>query len=642
MKILEGQFPEGVEWRTLIVLESGVESRLIQIIGAELARANRGEVIAVVFVREEDDASLAVAREILADMHLLVADDNKTDIFPVIIAIQNYEADLIEIVRTANIDFLIACANQYQTHDYRNIPCAVGVFRTPPNMGEEAQEKEIKLQRLLIPTSAGPNSAYALGLLLPLTPKKHITAFYVVASGLSENAETLGHERLDQVVDFVDASERIEKRIVVAESVADGIVEEAGNDYDLVIIGASEESRLDQVIFGNIPELVIEKCNKPVLVLRRSRGRINSAVNLLDWRMQAIIPRKSLSERATIYARIRRGARPETSFFVLIGLSAMIASLGLIVSSPAVVIGAMLVAPLMSPIIGTGLALVLGDTRFLRLALGAVNRGVLLTIAVSFLAGLTALGRPFTSEILARTQPSLYDLGIALFSGAAAAYALSFSSAAGALPGVAIAAALVPPLAAVGITLAAGLAAFLSGNNDNGWEYFADSLGAILLFSTNYIAISTAAAFVFFILGFRPTPSKKARIEVLRRNTQIALGMLVGIGIVLGVVSYVLARENAIERRIQIIADEQVTDVLNASLDELEIVEFRDGQLRLAMSVFSPEPIPQSQVVVLQQSMVAVLAAEDIATDLGLTISVFEYTQLDPLVLPTPIGQVLP
>jgi uncharacterized hydrophobic protein (TIGR00271 family) len=349
-----------------------------------------------------------------------------------------------------------------------------------------------------------------------------------------------------------------------------------------------------------------------------------------------------LSERATIYTRIRRGARPETSFFVLIGLSAMIASLGLIVNSPAVVIGAMLVAPLMSPIIGTGLALVLGDTRFLRLALGAVNRGLLLAIAIGMLAGLTTLGRPFSNEILARTQPNLYDLGIALFSGLAAAYALSFSSAAGALPGVAIAAALVPPLATVGITFSAGLVALLTGRMGDAGEFMTDSLGALLLFTTNFIAISTAAAFVFFILGFRPTPSQKARIEVQRRSARIALGLLVLVSVILGVTSYLLARDNNLQRHIYTISEQQVNEVLGAELDDLEIVEFRDNDLELRLTVSSPRPIPNSQVIVLQENMAEAFASEGIASTLGLTIAVFEFTELAPIVLPTPISLTPP
>jgi uncharacterized hydrophobic protein (TIGR00271 family) len=643
VKILEGQLPEGVEWRVLVVLEPGQQSRLIQQIGLELARANRGEVVAAVVVREEDKRVMEEARHKLAEMDVLLSESNAAALFPVIISGRNYESVLAEVIKEVNIDLLLVCADPITRHDYRKIPCAVGMLRTAPDAEDSAFPEARSLNRILVSTSGGPNSAYALGLLLPLTPKVELSAFYVATSRLAENDEALGHARLNQVVDFVDAGERIQKKLAIADTVAEGIIEEASDDYHLVVIGASEESRIDQVIFGNIPALVVEQCHKPVLVIRRGLGRLNNAITLLDWRMQSIVPRKTLSERAAIYARIRRGARPETSFFVLIGLSAMIASLGLIVNSPAVVIGAMLVAPLMSPIIGTGLALVLGDTRFLRLSLGAVNRGVLLAIAVGMLAGLTALNRPFSNEILARTQPSLYDLAIALFSGAAAAYALSFSQAAGALPGVAIAAALVPPLATVGITLSTALAALVSGRIGDGWDFLTDSLGALLLFTTNFIAISSAAAGVFFILGFRPTPSQKARIEVQRRNARIALGLLIAVGIVLGLTGYLLARETAMERRIYTVTEEQVAQVLSARLDELEILEYRDRHLRLGLTVFSPAPVPQSQISRLQQHMTAIFVDEGIATDLGLTIAIFEYTELPALTLPTPpVSPALP
>ncbi len=130
----------------------------------------------------------------------------------------------------------------------------------------------------------------------------------------------------------------------------------------------------------------------------------------------------------------------------------------------------------------------------MRLSLGAVGRGVLLAVAVSALAGLANLGRPLTPELLARTQPNLADLGIAVFSGLAGAFALGHSAAAGALPGVAISAALVPPLATVGVSLTGG--------------HFRESLGASLLFVTNLVAISSATALTFLLLGFRASASQ--------------------------------------------------------------------------------------------------------------------------------------
>ena len=228
----------------------------------------------------------------------------------------------------------------------------------------------------------------------------------------------------------------------------------------------------------------------------------------------------------------------------------MIAALGLIVDSPAVVIGAMLVAPLMSPIVGTGMAIVLGDARFLRLSLVAVLRGVALAVAVGALSGLLYLDRPLTAELLARTEPTLLDLAIALFSGLAGAYALSNSDAAGALPGVAIAAALVPPLATVGISLTTG--------------HEQEALGALLLFTTNFVAISSATALVFLILGFRPRIARRERHSARARNVRIAMMLLGIIAALLTTTTYRLARNSRLESHIRSVIYQSVLDVAEA------------------------------------------------------------------------------
>lgn len=639
MKIIDGQLPSEVEWRAMLVLEPGQEPGIAWQLGRGLARANRGDLVIAIQIPDREPSRLDQALATAASLRERVTDHNGNDLFVVVVEDQNRSAALVELVKRASIDLLLIIATRPDRYDYRDIPCAVGMIRmaAPATPSGNGLEDGTSFNHILLPTSGGPNSAHALGLTMLLRPEVQTTALYVATAGLGDNEEALGKERLRQVLDFVHAGEGIHTRLLIHDSVASGIVAEAcDGKYDLVVIGASEESRLDHVIFGNIPAAVVAETEKPVMVLRQNNGALSSAITALDWRLHTIFPRKSIGERAEIYARIRRGARPEMPFFVLITLSAMIASLGLIVNSPAVVIGAMLVAPLMSPMIGTGLAIVLGDTRFLRLALGAVGRGTLLAILVGFLSGLLALNRPFSDEIAARTQPTLFDLGIAIFSGAAGAYALSFSQAAGALPGVAIAAALVPPLATVGIALAAGLGALAGGRIDDGLGFLTDSLGALLLFTTNFIAISTAAAFVFFILGFRPTPSKKARREVQRRSSVLALSLLLIVTFILGLTSYVLARESAVEGRIYAITDEQVTEFLGARVDETNILGRSEGVLNLSLTVISPAVIPHSQVVELQQRLADEFSAAGIASDVALTMSVIRVTELDPLVPPTP------
>jgi uncharacterized membrane protein len=145
-----------------------------------------------------------------------------------------------------------------------------------------------------------------------------------------------------------------------------------------------------------------------------------------------------------------------------------------------------------------------------------------------------------------------------------------------AAPGVAIAAALVPPLATAGIALVAGLAALASGQVLDGRAFLGDSLGALLLFATNFIAISTAAAFVFFVLGFRPTPSRKARREIQRRSSALALSILLAVGFTLSVTSFILAA-NQPEGRIYSITTNLVKENWGAG-DNINTK--RDGETR--------------------------------------------------------------
>lgn len=181
-------------------------------------------------------------------------------------------------------------------------------------------------------------------------------------------------------------------------------------------------------------------------------------------------------------------------FGSLIVLSAAIAGFGLLANSAGVVIGAMLVAPLMTPIQALGAALVQGSARrMLSSALvilggfaGAVVTGYL--VAVIGAGGISVDALP--QEILARTAPGLLDLGIAVSAGAAGGYVIARPQVSGALPGVGIAVALVPPLATIGICLQLGMSSLASG--------------ALLLFATNLAAIVLSGAVMIAGAGFRP------------------------------------------------------------------------------------------------------------------------------------------
>ena len=214
------------------------------------------------------------------------------------------------------------------------------------------------------------------------------------------------------------------------------------------------------------------------------------------------IPQLNRDERIELSERLYEGSRCSFDYVALMVLATTIAALGLIQNSTAVVVGAMLVAPLMTPIIGAGLGVVQGNAMLVRLAGKSICIGFLVAIVTGFLIGFLAPGVALTDELMGRGAPNALDLGIAFASGLAAAYALARPNLSAALPGVAIAAALVPPIATVGISLAIGA--------------FANARGAVLLFGTNVVAIIIGAALVLHLVGIRSARPGVGRVWVSR------------------------------------------------------------------------------------------------------------------------------
>lgn len=219
--------------------------------------------------------------------------------------------------------------------------------------------------------------------------------------------------------------------------------------------------------------------------------------------------------RSLILASVARDARLDQKFLLLLVLSAAIATLGLLQDSPAVVIGAMLVSPLLGPIMGIGFGLATLESSLIKRSLVTLVAGMAVAIFVAMLIVWMSPIQDVTAEIRARTQPTLLDLGVAVVGGIAGVYAI-MRKLSGVMVGVAIATALVPPLSTVGFGLATGRFDF--------------ALGAALLFLTNTLAIAFAAAIVARFNRFGPsmTPQHTAM-------------QVVGIVVTLGILSIPLA-----------------------------------------------------------------------------------------------------
>jgi uncharacterized hydrophobic protein (TIGR00271 family) len=205
-----------------------------------------------------------------------------------------------------------------------------------------------------------------------------------------------------------------------------------------------------------------------------------------------------------MYREMQSASVPSVGFFFMMGLAAAIATFGLIADSAPTIIGAMIIAPLMAPIMSLSYGLVTLNARVVAGSVVTIVVGAALVVAIAFL-NTKAIGmRVAGPEILSRTSPTMLDLGIALAAGGAAAYAHTHRTIANSIAGVAIAVALVPPLAVSGIGLALGAKAVteagisLSGSGSwSGGSYIASS--ALILFATNLVGIVVVAILVFVV-----------------------------------------------------------------------------------------------------------------------------------------------
>lgn len=375
-------------------------------------------------------------------------------------------------------------------------------------------------RRVLVPTAGGPHAAHALRLAATVARQVQgeACALYIEPPTMHDG-EAVGRHILGRVLRSagLTPSAHLTTRVELDSSPRDGIARVAAS-YDAVLIGASNQGFIYRLLFGSLPQTLADVIDDHLVgVLRRATPwdhRLRAALENLAalW-----VPQMERDQRVELYDRLQTGSRWGFDFMALIALSTSIAALGLVQSSTAVVIGAMLVAPLMTPLLGAGLALVQGNRVLLKDAVRAVILGFVLALFIGVLVGLASPVKVLTAEMAARGGPNLLDLGVALLSGVAAAYASARPHLIAALPGVAIAAALVPPIATVGLGIAFG--------------EFAVARGAALLFITNVVAIVLGAALALWLTGVR---GSGARLWARRVIVIMALG-LVGLTIPLGV-----------------------------------------------------------------------------------------------------------
>jgi uncharacterized hydrophobic protein (TIGR00271 family) len=340
------------------------------------------------------------------------------------------------------------------------------------------------------------------------------------------------------------------------------------------------------------------------------------------------VPPLSLERRAEVQVQLRDASTPNFDFYLLVALSSVIATSGLLTNSAAVIIGAMLVAPLMSPILGISLASVAGDARLARDGAQGLLRGMAFAVGVALVITWSSQILPFNpitdphslpEELLARTHPSPFDLVIGLAGGLAAAYALAQPQLSAALPGVAIATALMPPLCTIGIGLGLGDLGVAGG--------------ALLLYSTNLAAIAFAGILTFVGLGFRPQNAVEGR-RGIPRSLMVSAVLVAILLIPLAWISARFLRQGRDDTLIR----EFVRQEISRRGGELVSLEEQrtGGLLDLQLAVRSSGSFAYDDVVDLRDDLATQFQTAGIRFDsLSLLVSVVQSSRLNPEVPPT-------
>ena len=284
---------------------------------------------------------------------------------------------------------------------------------------------------------------------------------------------------------------------------------------------------------------------------------------------------------------ITLGSTPKATYYLLLSISVLIAGFGVVTNSPAVVIGAMLVSPLMTPIFGISLGLVRGNMPLFRKAFVAEFGGVLIAIVVAAILGMFPFAQEVTPEMLSRTSPTLLDLLVAALAGIAGCLAMIDARISPVLPGIAMATALTPPLAVCGLCVAFGA--------------FEGAWGAFLLFFANFLAILAVSAALFIVAGFVSREEMGSGLSVLKRFLAPVIGLILVTILLTNALVGIIAK-NETTKAIEAILKKELSSERGASVENVIYENHHSGFNILAYvttpRVLSPQKIKEMQSII--------------------------------------------
>ena len=378
--------------------------------------------------------------------------------------------------------------------------------------------------KILVPTAGGSNSIEALKFSEKFISDTNDASLDVlfVESDVSELSEEVGMKRLERILSesgFSEGNKAINPTVSLGNDISAVIHSEASSgEYDLVLLGASDSGLLNRAFFGTLTDRLLREDGKVAVGVFRAASNVKEKIKLgFKKIISGKIPQLNRELRVTIFENVEVNSKWSFDFVALTSFSTALAALGLMLNSPAVIIGAMLVAPLMTPILGAALSLIQGNKVLMVDCSKSLLFGYFSALILGVLLGTFGIFYGVTDQMQSRSEPDVPDMLIAIISGMAAAYCYARPRLVSALAGVAIAAALIPPIATAGIAIAM---------NEQKIAF-----GATLLFTTNVVFIIIGAGITFLMLGIRAKKNQNS-LNIWTRRFALAIVIVAAIHIV--------------------------------------------------------------------------------------------------------------
>jgi uncharacterized hydrophobic protein (TIGR00271 family) len=486
--------PLKTEYRVLACLNDGEINENLLRIGSSLAAAKSGEVLVLRILeisevlpsnlqRSNGETEWSRIRDTL--QHIQLPGPNA-------IPLVRMAPDLISGIKATaaefDVDFELVEWPEESSEKARKNQLQSLLQLSARPLGILKGEFSPDLQKISVGCGTNAHSIFALqaGEALALVNQTKLEALKIFTK--AENEDEVKQE-VQSVM--TQSGVRLPVEIVLREErdLEDGIMKEAESS-ELLLLGAADDPISGRHLPDGISMEVALQRKKATLIVKSeeqsSRFFMRRVIAQLTQRVSALTPK----ERSELLIQLKVGLQARTDFYLMVALAAAIAITGLIMNDGSVVLGAMLVSPLMSPIVGIACGIALGNIDLMRRSSASTFKGMALVLGMGIVMTFILPSVEPTDQILSRTHPGIYDLIAALAAGAAGAYSLGRRSVAGALPGVAMSLSLEPPLAVAGYGLSTS-------------QFWITGV-AFLLFLTNLVAIVLSGVGVYLLLGMRP------------------------------------------------------------------------------------------------------------------------------------------